>query len=382
MSSKRRSRSKPGGHSVSWGVTWGDALSRNRGWLVRSMPVVGLCAALLLGGVLLFALGKNPISAYRLLVLGAFGDIWGFGDTLAKATPLLIAGLGVAVAFKAGFFNIGAEGQLYLGGLLAAAVGLGIKGMPPLLHISLAFSAAFVAGALWAVAAAALRVYRGVNEVITTLLMNYIALNVVGYVVRGPLMEPNAPYPYSPLLPRTATLPAVIPLTDAHAGIIVGLALAVVLHFVLSRSSLGYEIQAVGVSPTAARHNGINLAQTFLKVAIISGGLAGLAGAVEIMGLQHRLFDRFSPGYGYDAIIVSFLAGGHPLGIVVSALFFGALRAGASTMQRVEAVPVAMVYTIQGLTVMFIVTGLAVSQWPTVRRWLDAAITIRSNGPD
>ncbi len=354
-----------------------DLASRNRVWLVRSMPAVGLCAALLLGAALLSAIGKSPASAYRVLVSGAFGDIWGFGDSLARMTPLLIAGLGVAVALKAGFFNIGAEGQLYLGGMAAAIVGLRVGGLPFLLHVPAAFLAAFAAGALWATVAAMLKVYRGVNEVISTLLMNYVAINIVGYAVRGPLMEPGAPYPYSPPLPPTATLPAIIPFTDAHGGVLVGLALAAVLKFALSRTSLGYEIRAVGVNPTAARYNGISLSQAILKVAVMSGGLAGLAGAVEVMGLQHRLFDRFSPGYGYDAIIVAFLAGGEPLGIPISALFFGALRAGASAMQRVEGIPAAMVQTIQGITVLFIAAGLAMSRWPAIRRWLDAASVIR-----
>ncbi|MGH7265364.1 MAG: ABC transporter permease [Candidatus Rokuibacteriota bacterium] len=341
-----------------------------RVWLVRLVPVWALGLALTLGALLIVAAGGNPFVAYWAVLEGAFGDVFGFGSTLTKMAPILLAGLGVALALRGGLFNIGAEGQIYLGGLAAAWVGLYVSGLPSLLHVPLALLASAVGGGLWALIPAWLRVRRGVNEVITTLLMNYVAIYGVSYVVNGPMMEPGAPYPYSPPLLDTARLPLILPEADAHAGILLGLAAAVVLHVILARTAAGYRIQAVGLNPQAAAYGGLGVARTMIGVMLASGALAGLAGAGEVMGLKHRLFDRFSPGYGFDAIAAAFLAGSQPLLVVPTALFFGALRSGGSLMQRAVGTPVAIVIVIQGLAIFFLTLGLVIAYWGPTRRFL------------
>jgi len=341
-----------------------------RVWVLRLVPVWALGLALSLGAVFIAAAGGKPLAAYWAVLHGAFGDVFGFGATLTKMAPVLLAGLGVALAARAGLFNIGAEGQIYLGGLGAAWVGLYVPGLPSVLHVPLALAASALLGGLWALGPAYLRVARGVNEVITTLLMNYIAIHGVGYVVHGPMMEPGAPYPYSPVLAETAHLPLILPEADAHAGILLGLAAAVVLHVLLHRSSAGYRIQAVGLNPDAAAYGGIPVARTMIGVMVAAGALAGLAGAGEVMGLKYRLFDRFSPGYGFDAIAAAFLAGSQPLLVIVTSLFFGALRSGGNLMQRVAGTPVAIVIVIQGLSIFFLTLGLVLSQWGPARRFL------------
>ena len=334
---------------------------------VRLLPVWAILAALLAGMVLVRLAGADPVQAYLTLLRGAFTDVFGLATTLVKTAPLLLAGLGVAVPLRAGLFNIGAEGQIYLGGLAAALVGLFVQGLPGVLHVTLAVVAAFAAGALWALAPALLKVSRGVNEVITTLLLNYVAVFLVSALVSGPLMEPGAPYPQSRPLEPSAGLPVILPGTDAHVGILIGLACAVLMHVLFTRTSHGFRLRAVGVNPSAAAYAGINVNRTLIAAMLVGGGLAGLAGAGEVVGLKHRLFEGFSPGYGYDAIVVAFLGGGQALGTVVMAFFFGALRSGANIMQRAVGVPVAIVFAVQGLAVLFLAASLVVQQRARIR---------------
>jgi len=330
--------------------------------LTRMLPVWAVLAALLLGMVLVALAGANPVSAYRELMRGAFADLFGFATTLVKTTPLLFAGLGVAVALRAGLFNIGAEGQIYLGGLAAALVGLYVHGLPAILHIPLAMLAAFAGGGVWAFLPALLKVSRGVNEVITTLLMNYVGIYLVSFIVGGPLIEPGAPYPYTRPLDPATNLPLLIPATDAHVGILIALGLALLLHVLFARTTLGFQLRAVGANPSAAAYAGVHVNRTLILAMVMGGGLAGLGGASEVMGLKHRLFEGFSPGYGYDAVVVAFLSNGQPLGAVAMAFFFGALRSGANIMQRSVGIPVAIVFAIQGLAVLFLAASLVVQR--------------------
>jgi general nucleoside transport system permease protein len=284
-----------------------------------------------------------------------------------KQRPLLLTSLGVLVALKGGQFNIGGEGQIYMGGLGSAIVGLSLHGLPALVHIPLALLGGFLLGAAWGLIPGYLKAMRGVNEVITTLLLNYIAINLVSYVVSGPLLEPKAPSPFSPAIAVTAQLPILLPQTQTHAGILLGLAATGILWVVFARSPLGYRIETVGQNPIAARYAGISVEQTIVLVMSLAGGLAGLAGAGEVLGLKYRLFENFSPGYGFDAIAIAFLSRGNLLGVVLTSLFFGALRGGANVMQRSAGVPVTVVLAIQGLTVLFIAISLVVERRLSVR---------------
>lgn len=323
-------------------------------------PIIAIIAALIVGAILIVLAGANPIVAYYILFTESLTNYYGIANTLTKTTPLLLTSLGVLVALKAGQFNIGGEGQIYMGGLGSTIIGLYLQGLPIWIHVSLTLLGGFLLGAFWGLIPGYLKAYRGVNEVITTLLLNYVAINFISYLVNAPMIEKGAPSPYSPPIAKTAQLPIFMPQTQAHIGIFIGLIAAVILWVIFTRSPLGYQIETVGQNPIAARYAGISVERTILLVMALAGGLAGLAGAGEVMGLKYRLFERFSGGYGFDAIAIAFLSRGNIFGVVFTSLFFGALRSGANVMQRSANVPVTVVYAIQGLTVLFVAISLAV----------------------
>lgn len=332
-------------------------------WILPVLSsMLAIIAALVVGAGLIALAGVNPIVAYTVLFREALANYYGFGTTLTKTAPLLLTSLGVLVALKAGQFNIGGEGQIYMGGLGSAIAGLYIHGLPAWIHVPLALLGGFSLGAIWGLVPGYLKAVRGLNEVITTLLLNYIALNLINYLVSNPLIEPGAPSPYSPLIDPAAQLPIILPQTQTHAGILIGLVAAAMLWVVFQRSPLGYQIEAVGQNSIAARYAGISVERTIMLVMALAGGLAGLAGAGEVMGLKYRLFDHFSPGYGFDAMAIAFLSRGNLTGVVMTSLFFGALRSGANVMQRSAGVPVTVVYAIQGLTVLFIAISLVLEK--------------------
>jgi simple sugar transport system permease protein len=332
----------------------------------RVLPVVSsllaIVAALAVGAGLIAIAGVNPLEAYSILFNEALLNYYGLGNTLTKTAPLLLTSLGVLIALKAGQFNIGGEGQIYMGGLGSALMGLYVQGLPALLHVPLALVGGFLFGALWGLIPGYLKAIRGVNEVITTLLLNYVAQYWVSYLVSGVLMEKNAPSPFSPQIAPTAQLPILLPQTQTHAGIVIGLLATLLVWIGLTFTPFGYQIEAVGQNPTAARYAGISVKKTIIAAMTIAGGLAGLAGAGEVLGLRYRLFENFSPGYGFDAIAIALLSRGNLAGVVLISLFFGALRSGANVMQRSAGVPVTVVYAIQGLTVLFIAISLVLER--------------------
>ncbi|NJP10642.1 MAG: ABC transporter permease [Leptolyngbyaceae cyanobacterium RU_5_1] len=333
-------------------------------------PTIAIAAALLVGAGLIAIAGVSPVKAYSVLFSEALANYYGLANTLTKMAPLLLTSLGVLVALKAGQFNIGGEGQIYMGGLGSALIGLYVHGLPGFIHIPLALLGGFLLGALWGLIPGYLKAVQGVNEVITTLLLNYIAQNLISYLVsdKGPMIERGAPSPFSPTIDPTAQLPILLPQTQTHAGILVGLLATVVLWFVFAQTPWGYQIEAVGQNPIAARYAGISVHRTIMAVMALAGGLAGLAGAGEVMGLKYRLFENFSPGYGFDAIAIAFLSRGNLAGVALISLFFGALRSGANVMQRSAGVPVTVVYAIQGLTVLFIAISLVLERRITLKR--------------
>ena len=315
-------------------------------------PVIAIASALLVGAILILLAGANPIAAYTALFQESLSTYFGFGNTLTKIVPLLLTSLGVLVALRAGQFNIGGEGQIYLGALGSALIGLYVQGLPGVIHVPLALLAGFLFGGVWGLIPGYLKAVRGINEVITTLLLNYIAFNFIGYLVQNPLKEAGAPSPYSPLIAKSAQLPIILPGSLAHAGILLALLAAVIVWVLLVLSPIGYQIAAVGFNPIASRYSGISVERTIMLV-------MALAGATEVMGLKYRLFEQVSSGYGFDAIAIAFLSRGSVFGVVLTSLFFGALRSGANVMQRSAGVPVTVVYAIQGLTVLFIAISLA-----------------------
>lgn len=310
--------------------------------------------AFALGALLILLIGANPIQAYQALFHAAFGSVNGFAETMVKACPLLLAGLGIAVAYRAKFWNIGAEGQIYAGGITAAAVGIYVKGLPPAIHLPLTLLAGMAGGGFWGLIPGLLKAKLKVNEVITTLMLNYIVILLSAFLVHGPMRDLSSGITISPQLEHAAWLPTVIPRTRFHLGIIIAIAAAVVIWLVLQKTVLGYQIRAVGDNQRAARVAGISVEGTIVLTMILSGALAGLAGAAEVSGIQHRLVEEFSPGYGYLAIAVALLANLNPVGVIFSSVLFAALINGADAMQRAAAVPVPVIYVIEGLVILFI----------------------------
>lgn len=321
---------------------------------------VALLMALAVGGVLILIDGHNPFEAFRVLFFESFLNYWGFSNTLVKASPMLLAGLAVIIPMRAGVFNIGGEGQIYIGGLFGTVFALAMPDLPGVLGIPLIFIAAAIGGALWAAIPAYLKAYRGTNEVIVTLLMNFIAIHIVSYAVAGPLLAEGAPYPYSDEVSEAYRLPIVMPRSDAHAGFVFGLGMTMILYFWLRFTPSGFQLDLVGRNARAAAYAGIDQKKTIIRAMLIGGGLAGMAGAIEVVGLKYRLFHMFSDGYGYDGIVVAFLAALNPIVAPITALFLAGLSAGAGTMQRAVGVDSSVIEVVEGLVVVFVAAALVV----------------------
>ena len=291
---------------------------------------------------------------------GAFGSsyaIW--SATLVRSAPLLLLGLGVALAFRAGVLNIGAEGQFLLGAISATALAQGVGGdLPGVVMIPLMAVVGAAAGAGWAGIAAWLRHRFGVLEVISTIMLNFIALATISWMVRGPLQEPTRIYPQSAEIAHAAQWPFLIPGQRLHLGFVLGLLACVIAWVVLTRTATGFRIRAVGASPSAATSaGGIDVTRTVTRVFLVSGACAGLAGAAEVGGVTWALYEGISPGYGYTAIAVALLARLHPGWIIGSAIFFGALEAGASAMQRDAGIPSVVVQVIVAVIILGVLAG-------------------------
>ena len=327
--------------------------------LALAMLALALLAAILAAG------GYDVPVALTALVRGAVGTsdaVW--SATLVRATPLLITGLAITLAFRAGVLNIGAEGQLLVGAAAATAVGLAWHG-PALLVVSAVLVAGIVAGGLWAAIAAVLKLRFGVLEVISTLMLNFVAQYLLGWLVRGPMQEPTHIYPQSATLDAVARLPVVVAGSRLHAGFLLALVLAGVLALVLERTAAGFRVRVVGASPTAAESAGrIDASRVAFGAFVVSGALAGLAGAVEVGGVTFALYENISPGYGFSAIAVALLARLHPLGVVATAILFGALEAGGVAMQRDAGVPSVVVSVVEAVLILMVV---AADRWRSRR---------------
>ncbi|KUO49406.1 MAG: hypothetical protein APF76_08520 [Desulfitibacter sp. BRH_c19] len=314
--------------------------------------VLAITVALLVSSALLFWQGISPWNTFVALFRGAFYGMGNFGASLVVSTPLLLAALGIMLAFRAGIFNIGAEGQLFVGAMVGTFVGVRFTGLPMVIHLPLALAASMAAGALWALIPAYLKVKKGFNEVITTILMNYIAIFLVNYSVHSFLNDVGTYAPQSPPVAPSAQLPRLMAGTELHAGILVALLAAFVLHIMFKRTDYGYQIKVIGSNLHAGRTAGMNSNRILILTMLFSGGLAGLAGGVEILGNQHLLLENFLLNTGYDAIAVALLGGLSPLGVVIAAVFLGSLRNGAITMQIFMGIPVTIIFIIQAIIIL------------------------------
>ncbi|UOM35893.1 ABC transporter permease [Acuticoccus sp. I52.16.1] len=309
--------------------------------MMLTAPLVAILVALMLAGGLIALSGASVPEAFRRIAVGAFGSRLAITETLTRATPLIFTGLAVAVAFRARVWNIGAEGQLYLGAVAAVAVGAtNPLGLPPLLLVPVVALAGAAAGAALLLVPVALRIRFAVDEVVTTLLLNFVVLLFVSMMIEGPMKDPLAfGWPASVPVVDAATLPGLVERSRLHAGLILAVVVACVVQFVMSRTVFGLEARATGHNPAAARFAGVSVGATLLKVAALSGGLAGLAGAVEVMGVKGYVTTDLSPGFGYAGIIVAMLANLSPVGVVAAAVFSAAIFVGADSMGRAMSVP-------------------------------------------
>lgn len=324
--------------------------------LWRAASSVALAFAITAGLILLA--GKDPFAAYGHLLKGAFGSWDRIVVGLNKSTPYLLCAVGIALCFRGRVMNIGAEGQLALGGAAASAVALAGGGWPSWVVIPAAMAAAALAGAGWAGIGAGIRVWRGVHEVLVTLLMNFIALLIVAELLHGRLGEDGAGFPQSPLFQANAWLPRLVQGTDLHIGIALAVAVALAGNYLLWRTTIGFRWRVAGASESAARYAGIAPGRTVFELMATAGALAGIAGAIECLGIHFRLIEGFSAGFGFNAVAVALMGAINPLYVIPSALLFGFLETGALAMQRQVGVPSSLVLVIQGLTMVFVLSNL------------------------
>ena len=326
-------------------------------WVVLGVSVAAIVAALIAAGIFFKAYGVSPWRAYHLIITGALGSKVGIAETARRAIPLLLIGVGLTVAFRALFWNIGAEGQLLVGAIAATGVALFVP-MPESLRLPAMFAAGFAGGAMWALIPAFLKVKLGINDVISTLMLNYVAGFIVQWLVLGPWKGPTARgFAYTDKFPASAMIPR-IPGTTVHwPTLILGVAAAVIAYIWVARTRQGFEIRVVGENPHAAKYAGISEAKVVLAVMLVSGGLAGLAGVGEVAGVQRMLLDpsKLSLGYGYTAIIVAWLARRNPLAVIVTAFLFAVIMAGGDVIKVSLGLPFQLVNVFNGLILFFLI---------------------------
>lgn len=318
---------------------------------------IGITFAITAGPILLA--GANPIAAYGEFVVVPLTSQFTLLEVLVSATPILFTGAAVAIAFRAGYWNIGAEGQLLLGAVAAAGIGTLVAGLPAVLTLPAMVAAGALAGAGWALVPALLRVRFGIDEVVTTLLLNPVALLFVNGLLHGPWRDPVSGFPESPRIAVSAEFPALIDRSRLHLGFLVAIVIVVAAGFVLARTPAGLRLRAVGLSPHGARFAGINVRRTLLAAALVSGAVAGLAGVSEVAGIQHRLTGGLSPGYGYTGIVVATLGTLTMPGVALAALFLGDLSVGASSAARSLGIPSQLGAVVQGVLLLTTVALLA-----------------------
>lgn len=321
--------------------------------------------ALLVLSLLLLVTGHAPWPALVALADGALGSGYAFSATIVRAVPLALTGLAVAIAFRAGLLNIGAEGQLLIGACVATAVGAVLPDTSRIIALTLMLGAGTVAGAVWALIAAELRRRYGVLEVISTIMLNFIAVYITGWLVRGPLQEPLHIYPQSEAVPLSQQLPILVANTRVHIGVLFTVLLAIALWWWLKNTASGFRLRAVGANPFAAASTGqIQTSRVAFLAFLLSGALAGLAGSIELTGVTYALYENFSPGYGYTAIAIALLARLNPLAVLGTAFLFGVLEAGASGMQRDAGVPSVVVSVVEAALILLVV---AADRWQSTR---------------
>lgn len=333
------------------------------------LTVLAIVAALVVGGLVVVLAGTgvgDTLRAYRSLFAGSLGSPKAISETLNAATPLLFSGLSVAFAFRAGLFNIGGEGQFLVGGMSSVLVGFSFSGLSPVIHLPLALLAGCLGGALWGLIPGVLKARTGAHEVIVTIMLNFVALRLVDFLLKSTVYQrPGRSDPVSKTISESARLPKLADWWDAsmrvHAGLLLGLALAAVVAWLIFRTTFGFEIRALGLNQHAARYAGMSSTKLYVLVMMVAGGLAGVGGASQVLGVLERTSPGFAAGIGFDGIAVALLGRSHPGGVVGAALLFGALRAGGQQMQARAGVGIDLVSVIQALVIVFVAAPSLVS---------------------
>ena len=325
------------------------------------VPFLAILTAVVIGGIIIFFVGGDPIRAYTGLIQGSMGSTKALSETAVWATPYIFAGLAVALAFKGGLFNIGAEGQLAVGAVFSSLIGYALPGwlgfdLPMIIHLPLTVLFGMLMGGLWAAIVGALKAYTGGHEVINTIMMNYIALNTTSYLLNGVMKDPSPTnvIARTPLIAESARFPTIFEGLRVHWGFVLALLVAFFIWWLLNKTTLGFEIRTVGLNPDAAKYAGVNVKRTIVLTMLFSGMLAGLAGSIEVTGLNYRHELGFSIGYGFDAIAIALLGKSHPLGVVLASFLFAAMRNGATRMQFLTQLPVDLISVIQALILLFV----------------------------
>jgi ABC-type uncharacterized transport system permease subunit len=337
------------------------------GWARIVIPIAAIIVTLMLSAIPILIAGGQLWKSYFYLFYGALGTRFNLLETCVKASPLLLTGLAV-FAFRAKFWNIGAEGQLLAGALAATALGISLGGVPEPLVLPIVMVGGALAGGLWASIPALLKTRLKVDDVVSTLLLNYVMVHIMGALLFGPLQQPGSSWPRSSAIIAAAEYPMLMARSRFHLGIPLALLAVLVIWFINKKTTFGYQSRAVGVNVRAANFGGINSTRVILWTAMISGGLAGLAGVGELCAIQRRLIMDISPGYGYSGIVIAMLGNLHPVGVLFSSLFFSVIIVGAQTMSRMTGVPTYIAEVIQGMALMVMLIFLLFTEYKI--RWV------------
>ena len=332
-------------------------------WARVAVPFAAVVVTMAVSAVPILAAGASLWESYYYLFRGALGTRLNILETFVKASPLIFTGLAVAFAFRAKFWNIGAEGQLLAGALLATWIGVNGQGLPAVLLLPLVILAGFLAGGVWASVPALLKTRMNVDDVVSSLLLNYVMIHFMGTLLFGPLQQEGSSWPRSEAIAEAARYPVLLARSRFHLGIPLSLLAVLVIWFINERTVFGYRVRAVGVNERASRFGGIPTSSVIMKTALISGGLAGMAGVGELAAIHHHLLMDISPGYGYSGIVIAMLGGLHPVGVLFSALFFSIVIVGAQSMSRMTGVPTYIAEVIQGLALMVMLIFLLFTEY-------------------
>jgi simple sugar transport system permease protein len=335
----------------------------SKSWITQILVLLGaLVCALLVGAVFILLAKSDPVKAYGVMFTGPFTSKFGISETLVRAAPLLLVGLGIVVSFRSGILNIGGEGQILIGAVTASAAAIFFSQWPAVFLLPAVLLAGCLGGGLWGGIAGWLKARLAVNEILSTVMLNQIAAQLYIFLIRGPLIDPQqlvygTRAPQTALMPESIWLYRLIPGTRLHTGLVLAVLMAVLVYVFLWRTTTGYRMRAVGAGPEAARYGGIRVEVYLVLAMALAGALSGLAGAVEVLGVHHRALEEISAGYGFSGIVAALFGRLHPLGTIPAAVLFGALILGADMMQRAVNIPAAIVMAVQGLVILFVVSS-------------------------